>query len=96
MGTVNINGQTFSGNNIRIEGNKVLIDGVEVIRSPDIARAIEIRIVGSAMNVFTDKAVNCEDVQGDIQAGVVNCGDVGGNVQAGVINCGDVAGSVNR
>lgn len=95
MGTVSINGQTFSGDNIRVEGNKVYVDGVEVIRSPDIAKAVEIRITGSAMNVFTDKVVNCDDVKGDVHAGVVNCGDVEGNVHGGVVNCGDVGGRVN-
>ena len=95
MGTVSINGQTFTGGDIRIEGNKVFIDGKEVIRSPDIASAIEVRITGGVMNVSTDKAINCDSIEGDARAGgSINCDDIGGNAMAGgSINCGDIGGS---
>ena len=96
MGTVIINGQTFRGDNITINGNKVLIDGKEVIRGPQINDAVEVRITGGAMNVFSDKSISCGQVNGDVQAGgSVNCDSVGGSVHAGgSVNCDEVGGDV--
>lgn len=96
MGTVIINGQTFRGDNIVINGNKVMIDGKEVIRGPQIGNAVEIRITGPSMNITTDKSVTCENVQGNVNAnGSVNCDNVGGSVHAGgSVNCDDIGGDV--
>lgn len=56
-----------------------------------------ISIEGELLEVQSNYSVNCEDVQGNVNAGdCVNCNDVGGNVNAGDgVNCNDVGKSVN-
>lgn len=52
---------------------------------------------GEALNVHSAISVECQNVQGDVDAGtMVNCGNVAGDVDAGTnVNCGNVDGSVD-
>lgn len=58
---------------------------------------VELRYEGPACNVFSNFAVTCQDVAGDVRAGdAVSCGDVGGSVTAGDgVNCSNVGGDVH-
>ena len=97
-GSITINGQTFSGNNVSVVNGKVIIDGKEQELAGD-EKVLNITING-----------NCGDVelsQGDITVngnvngkvyndqGSIKCGDVGGNVtnNQGSIRCGDIKGN---
>jgi len=96
MGTVNINGKIYQGNNIEINGNKIIIDGVE--RREDVSGVVEVRIMsGEPVNVSSDASITCNNVKGNLSAGgSVNCDDVGGNVSAGgSVNCDNIGGNVS-
>lgn len=54
------------------------------------------RYEGPALNVTSDFAVSCWDVNGNVQAGdAVNCGNVQGEIRASDnVNCGNVTGNI--
>ena len=74
---------------VLFRGNHRLID-------QEIAKEITIDWQGDVLNLRSDFAVNCGDVDGYVQAGgSVNCGDVEGSVNAGGnVNCGDVQSDI--
>ncbi len=95
MGTVNINGKIFQGNNIVINGDKIIIDGV--VRRGDVSGVVEVRILeGVVENLSSDASISANHVQGNVQAGgSVRCSNVGGTVMAGgSVQCGDVGGNI--
>ena len=96
MGTISINGRTFSGNNVDIVGGRVIIDGVEQTGDALSGRVDIIVVQGSITNLSTDASVHTGNITGDVRAGgSVNCNDVGGNVAAvGSVNCDTVGGSI--
>ena len=98
--TITINGKTYpDGNSVRMIGNNIWIDGVNV--TPD-AKIITVNIEGNLGELNCDVANtvtitgNVENsvktVSGDIEIG----GFVGGNVQStsGDIKCNNIGGSV--
>jgi hypothetical protein len=95
MGTININGKIYQGNNIVINGSKIIIDGVE--RRDDAQGVVEVRILeGVVENISSDASISCNNVKGNVQAGgSVSCNDVGGSVMAGgSVSCDDVGGNI--
>lgn len=91
-----INGKNYSGSNIQITNNQVIIDGK--VQQDGVNGVVEVRITeGSPVNVTSKMSVYCGDVKGDVDAGMsVECGSVGGDVDAGMsVTCGDVAGDVD-
>ena len=91
-----INGKVFSGNNLSIINGLVIIDGKP--QDGTVEGVVEVRITeGSPVSVQSDAAVHCDEVAGNVRAGMeVNCGNVGGSVNAGMgITCGDVSGDIN-
>lgn len=111
MATLQINGQTYTGDNINIAGGSIIIDG-NIVQS-NLTGIQEIRILdGSVNNVTSTASVNCGEVRGSVDAGgsvtcgdvhadgdaggSVKCGNVGGNVDSGgSTNCGNVTGDVD-
>ena len=83
MGTVNINGKIYQGDNVEIRCNKIIIDGVE--RREDVSDVVEVRIMsGEPVNISSDASITCNNVRGNLSAGgSVNCDDISGNVSAG-------------
>lgn len=89
----------FSGSNVRISGNKVIVDGE--IQSGELVGDISVVVHGDvdklemgsgdvhAQNVGNIQTgsgdVVCEDVGGSVQTGSgdVKCGQVGGNIRTG-------------
>lgn len=95
MAKVTINGVTYQGSNISVQGSTVKIDG-KVIGS-SFTSPLEVRVLEGVIGEITaDGSVNCGDVAGSVEAGgSVNCDDVGGDVSAGgSVNCDSVAGSI--
>jgi hypothetical protein len=84
MGTVNINGKRFVGNNITIRNGKVVIDGKaqDVVLDSDVeARLVE----GDFESAECVASVICGEVQVDVAAGGWVPGEnVGGSIRAGV------------
>lgn len=98
MGYMRINGKTYTGNNIQITNDSIIIDGV--LQESNVSGIVKVEVTGdigslkvsgSATvhgNVLGDVdaggSVTCEDVSGDVDAGgSVRCGSVGGDVDAG-------------
>lgn len=97
MGTVTMNGKTYSGNNISIINGVVTIDG-KIVEDCDLPENVfKIKIEGSVENIFTDKSVECNMVSGNITAGgSVACDSIKGYVESvGSVNCEDIGGDVN-
>lgn len=94
--TVSINGREFSGRNISIVGDKVVIDGVE--QSQSLVGPISVVVHGNAESVETSSgSVEVAGAAGRVKtmSGNVHCGDVSGDVgtMSGNINCHKVAGN---
>lgn len=83
MATINIDGMTFSGNNITIRNGRVIIDGKP--QDGTLNGTVEIKITEGVLNKLeTDSSVTCGDVRGDVSAGgAVTCNNIGGICQAG-------------
>lgn len=92
-GKITLNGKTYSGSNIQIDGNKVVIDGANV----DDTIGASITISGDIAKVVSKQSMMVDgDITGDIKAsGSVNCHDINGSVTAGgSVNCMDIEGNV--
>lgn len=99
MGTVTINGNTYSGNNIVVRNGKVSVDGVDF--TPE-TKEINISVVGDIKDIKVDV---CEaiSVSGNVTSistksgDIVVEGDVLGGIQtmSGDVDCNDVKGSIS-
>jgi hypothetical protein len=97
MAVFQINGMTYTGNDIRVVNDEVWVDGVKQLGKGGATGILEIKVVsGTIEKLVTDRSVNCNAVSGDVSAGgSVNCDDVGGNVKAGgSVNCDSIGGSL--
>jgi len=99
MSTFTINGVTYTGNNISVINNKVIIDGVD--QTPN-AKQITITIDGNVTELKVD-ACQTITVTGNVnnlktQSGDVDVqGSVQGNIQtqSGDVDCGTVGGNIS-
>jgi hypothetical protein len=95
--SISVNGVRYSGNNITITNDKVIIDGVE--QSQTLVGPITVNVEGNCGDIETGSGdVNVSGSSGNVQtgSGKVKCQDVKGNVQTGSgnVNCGKVSGNV--
>ena len=100
MGTFQINGRSYTGNNITMVDGRIIVDGNDVTGDYDspLPKVVEIKITGGDIeNLITDASVTCENVTGFVEAGgSVTCQNVGDNVDAGgSVTCKDVQGDVD-
>jgi len=100
MGTITINGKTYSGNSIQVSGNAVYIDGKLADEEGDsTTRIVKIIVEGDLVSVNAERG--SVEVRGDVgtfvkAGGSVACKNVGGDADAGgSINCGNVSGDVD-
>lgn len=99
MGTMSINGRSFTGNNLTMRNGRIILDGVDVTDDTgvDPKTILEIKLTGDLESLDCDKSVTViGQVKGNIDArGSVNCDNVGGDIKAGgSVNADDVKGSV--
>lgn len=75
----------------------VLYQGHKLLKNSKHTGEFIFKYEGPAKNITSAISVDCDDVQGDIDAGAdVKCGNVGGKVDAGAdVYCGNVAGHVD-
>lgn len=95
--SVTIDGRTFTGRNISINGDKVVVDGVE--QSGSLVGPVSVTVNGDADSIetgsgtvtITGSAGRVETMSGD-----VHCGAVSGDVEtmSGDVTCGPITGSV--
>lgn len=100
MGSFQINGRIYSGNNITMVDGRVIVDGKDVTNEFDypLPKVVEIKVItGTIENLITDASVTCGDITGNVEAGgSVTSQNVGGDIDAGgSVNCKDVQGSVD-
>lgn len=74
----------------------VLFRGRKRLEDHELCREVEVTWHGPVLNLKSDFSVNCDEVQGYVNAGgSVNCDEVQGSVHAGGnVNCDDVQGHV--
>lgn len=95
---INVNGKSYTGNNICVNGNKIIIDGEELKTD---SKTINISINGNTDKISVDQCdkitvtghVNdLKTMSGDVEI----TGDVKGSVKtmSGDVYCGDIAGSI--
>ena len=93
---VTINGNVFSGRNIVISGDSVIIDGKQVLEG--VSGIVNVVVTGDLSSLKSNSSVEVNgNVLGDVDAGgSISCGDVSGDVDAGgSVNCGNIAGDVD-
>lgn len=99
MSTITINGKSYSGNNIVVKNNKVIIDGVEA--TPDESKVISINVQGdvNALSVDSAQTVIVNGNTGSLKtvSGDVRCADISGNVNtiSGDVKANIIKGSVS-
>jgi hypothetical protein len=94
--SVTIDGRTFTGKSISINGDKVVIDGVE--QAGSLVGPVSVTVNGNADSVETTSGkVEVTGTVGRVKtmSGAVRCGDVRGDVgtMSGDVTCGSVAGN---
>lgn len=95
--SVTIDGRTFTGSSISIQGDRVIVDGVE--QEGSLTGPITVTVNGNADSVETasgkvfvsGSAGRVKTMSGDVECGAVT-GDVG--TMSGDVTCGPVAGGV--
>ncbi|ALA13070.1 hypothetical protein TSARBOMBA_231 [Bacillus phage TsarBomba] len=106
---ININGKSYSGNNIIFKNGQVIVDGVvqdgtldekvKIVVESGVERITcsePVHIEGDVTgNIIAQSSVNCNNVTGNVRAGTsVNCNNVGGNAVSGTsINCNNIKGN---
>lgn len=95
--SVTIDGKTFTGRNIKIINDKVIIDGVE--QEGSLVDPVSVTVNGDAERIETvsgsvDVSGSCGAVK--TMSGDVRCGDVKGDVgtMSGDVTCGKVGGNI--
>lgn len=96
-----IGSSIFSGRNVNISGNRVIIDGVDVTSQLPDQKQYTIEVTGDIESIKVD-ACDKLTVNGNVgsvstASGDIECGDVGGAVSSvsGDIDCGNIGGSVS-
>lgn len=95
-GSVTVNGKSYKGSNVTINGDKVIIDGVE--QDSVESKIINVSIDGNVGSINSDSGrVDCLDVGSvETQTGNVTCRDITGDVetQTGNVKASTIHGSV--
>ena len=95
--SITIDGRTFTGRSVSINGDKVIIDGVE--QEGTLVGPISVTVNGNAESV--ENGSGKVEVTGSVgrvktMSGDVRCGDVQGDVgtMSGDVTCGAISGNV--
>lgn len=98
MTTITVNGKTIridgNASNVCVSNGRVTVGGVDVVTG--LQGIVKIVWDGPLASLHADTAVECGDVQGDVDGGnSVSCRNVKGSVKAGnSVVCGSVGGNV--
>lgn len=97
-GSVNINGRSFSGNNVSINNGKVVVDGVLMDKYEE-GTVVNVTIIGDVESLSNEVGSIKATTVGSIStmSGDVYCGDVGGSVKtmSGDVECKSVLGNIS-
>lgn len=97
-GKVTIDGKSFTGKNIRIDGNKVIVDGET--QDGELVGDISVQVAGNVdelSSVSGDIIVNGNAARVSSTSGDISCEDVSGDVKtvSGDVNADYIMGNVN-
>lgn len=95
--SVTIDGKAFTGRNVSIVGNKVVVDGIE--QEGELVGPVSVTVNGNAESVESGSGrVEVAGTVGRIKtmSGDVHCANVTGDVgtMSGDVTCGSIGGSV--
>lgn len=94
--TVTINGKTYSGNHIQMNGNKVVVDGERVndIEEKEITITVDGDVKSISLGSGHIKAKNIGSLR--VGSGDVDCEEVNGDITTGSgdVDCQNVTGSI--
>ncbi len=97
-GSVTIDGRNFVGRSVVINGNKVIVDGVE--QGGELIGDISVTITGDVSSF--ELGAGTVEIHGAVgsvntMSGDVTCGNVSGSVDtmSGDVMCGDIAGNAS-
>lgn len=96
MGTVTINGKTYSGNSVVVTNDTVIIDGK--VQRGEVSGVVQVVVSGDIGYLKSNASVTVNgNVSGNIDAGgSVQCLNIDGNVDAGgSVSCKNVGGGVD-
>lgn len=95
MGTININGRTYTGNNITVNDNDIIIDGKKVDYDPNNEyKEIIVHVDGNLESLKCNTAVIHGDVYQDVKCNTLKCEVVGGDVKANTVKADHIEGNV--
>lgn len=95
-----IGNQSFSGQNVTILNNRVIIDGVDVTDKLPEQKTFNIEVTGNLESLKVDvcQKIHISGTVGQMQTqtGDVECGDVKGSITtiSGDVECGTVGGPI--
>lgn len=95
-----IGNQSFSGNNLTISNNRVIVDGVDITANLPEQKTFNIEVTGNLEILKADicQKIHIKGTVGHVQtqSGDVECGDVKGSIttMSGDVDCGTVEGSI--
>lgn len=96
-----IGNKTFTGNNITVSNNRIIIDGKDITDTLPEQKTYNIEVTGDIQSLDVD-ACNSLTVKGTVGSiktlsGDVDCGDVTGSVStmSGDVKCKNISGSVS-
>jgi hypothetical protein len=98
VGTINISGRSFSGNNITIINDRIYVDGKDITddAGEGAKGIVKIEITGDVKLVNCDRSVSIKgNVNGDVKSGgSLNCDNITGNAESnGSMNAGNIGGN---
>ena len=95
MSKININGRIFTGNNITVNDNEIIIDGKSVDYDPNNEyKEIHVHVDGNLESLKCNTATINGDVYKDVKCNTLKCEVVGGNVKANTVKADYIEGNV--
>lgn len=91
--TISFNGKTYNGTNIRVENDKVFIDGKLV--EEGLTGILKVEVTGDLARLDCNSAVVNGNIGGDVEANTLTCGNIEGDVEANTVHCHRIEGDVD-
>lgn len=94
MGSININGRTYSGDNITVNNGQIIIDGENITFDKNQPQ-IKVIVTGNLNKLKCTTAEINGNVIGNVNATTLKCKDIGGKVDANTVTCEMIGGDVD-
>lgn len=94
MGSININGRSYTGSNITVVNDQVIIDGKSVDYDKT-QTEIHVIVHGNVNKLKCNTVEITGDVLGNVNANTVKCEVIGGNVDSNTVHADYINGKVD-